>query len=478
MLPAPVQIMVAAIIEETTPAKRPDEGSEASTYDLGKETDQYIRDMENELQFTRENLQATIEELETANEELQATNEELLASNEELQSTNEELQSTNEELHTVNVEYQNKIIELTELNNDVENLMNSSQVGKLLLDDNMEIRRFSAHISNIFKVLDSDIGRPLTHLTHKLRNIDPLEVVKEVAATQRVVEKEVQTEDGRWHFMRVLPYQIGPDVYSGTVLSFIDITELKKYQNKLEEKNAEYQDAQEIGKFGSWEMDHHSERLQWSEKTFDIFELSPATFDGTYAAFLKYVHPDDRKQLDRKIKKSMTDNLPFNAVYRLLLEDGRIKFINAICKTEYDQAGHAVRSVGTVQDITSQKELETSLQIAEDEKALILDNISEAIVHLDINRNIKWLNKTAAEMMGGSQEKLIGRKCQSEWCVLEAECENCPFARTLQTRETTRGIAVDAQGSQWHVEANPIFDPNGELIGVVEMRHPVRNRTL
>ena len=151
---------MAVLIEEMTPPSVPESGNEDRSYDVNSEAEQYLRDMENELQFTRESLQATIEELETSNEELQATNEELLASNEELQSTNEELQSTNEELHTVNIEYQNKILELTELNNDVDNLLTSSLVGKLMLDENLEIRRFSSYIKNIFKLLESDVDAP------------------------------------------------------------------------------------------------------------------------------------------------------------------------------------------------------------------------------------------------------------------------------------------------------------------------------
>ena len=142
------------------------------TFDVSREAESRMRELEQELQFTRENLQATIEELETSNEELQATNEELLASNEELQSTNEELQSTNEELFTVNAESQSKIIELTELHNDVDNLLASSQIGTLLLDENAHVRRFSPQIATLFHLLDSDIGRPIGHLTHYLKEID------------------------------------------------------------------------------------------------------------------------------------------------------------------------------------------------------------------------------------------------------------------------------------------------------------------
>ena len=200
--------------------------------------------------------------------------------------------------------------------------------------------------------------------------------------------------------------------------------------------------------------------------------MNPATFDGSYTAFLNQVHPDDREKLDLDFEKSINAKTPFNSVYRLLYNNGRTKFINAICITEYDQSGEPKRSVGTVQDITIQKQLETSLQIAEDEKALILDNISEAIIHLDLDRKIKWLNKAAAEMMGGKQQDLIGQECRATWCLSEADCENCPFARTLQSRKISQSIVKDRKGQKWKVQANPIIDPNGVLIGVVEMRHP------
>ena len=219
--------LVAIFIDETR-RELIDSKQEVQTYDLSKEAEERLHDMEQELQFTRENLQATIEELETSNEELQATNEELLASNEELQSTNEELQSTNEELFTVNAEYQSKIIELTELHNDVDNLLSATQIGNLLLDENMEVRRFSKRTTDIFKLLDSDVGRPITHISHYLVNVDPIKVVRDVQQTNRQVELEVQTQMGQWLLMRVVPYSIGPKSFSGTVLSFVDISAIKQ----------------------------------------------------------------------------------------------------------------------------------------------------------------------------------------------------------------------------------------------------------
>lgn len=278
-----------------------------AAYDLGEEAQQRIKDLEQELQFARENLQATIEELETSNEELQATNEELLASNEELQSTNEELQSTNEELYTVNAEHQNKIIELTELNNDVDNLLTSSRIGTLMLDEDLEIRKFSPEVANIFYILDKDIGRPLTHLTHRLVEFDPLEAVRTVQASNRPLEQEVRTGNNQWYLIRILPYTIGPKIYSGVVLTFVDITETRATQRHLADSRQTTQDISQFIPAGLFIYAENSQRelvlestnpeaeritgiraAEWVGKTFD--EIWPeAGRLGLSAQFLEVI---------------------------------------------------------------------------------------------------------------------------------------------------------------------------------------------
>ena len=126
--------------------------------------------LEEELRYTKENLQATIEEMETSNEELQATNEELVASNEELQSTNEELHSVNEELYTVNAEYQRKIAELTELTDDMDNLLLSTDVGTIFLDRELCIRKFTPKIAETFNLLPQDLGRRVSTFAPQYRS--------------------------------------------------------------------------------------------------------------------------------------------------------------------------------------------------------------------------------------------------------------------------------------------------------------------
>jgi two-component system CheB/CheR fusion protein len=227
------ELLAAVFIEGVQLQPKEQFTGSGEVYDVSQEAEQRIHDLEQELQFTRENLQATIEELETSNEELQATNEELLASNEELQSTNEELQSVNEELHTVNAEYQSKIIELTELTNDLDNLMASTRIGTLFLDENLEIRKFTPEAKRIFMILDSDIGRPVNHINHKLVDVDLLALIHKVERNPEENKLEVRSSEGVWYLMRILPYVVGQGVVSGQVLTFVDISPLKRMQAAL-----------------------------------------------------------------------------------------------------------------------------------------------------------------------------------------------------------------------------------------------------
>ena len=225
--------LVAVFLGETHRMEAPEGNPAVLSYDLSREAEIRIRDLEQDLQFTRENLQATVEELETSNEELQATNEELLASNEELQSTNEELQSTNEELYTVNTEYQSRIIELTTLHNDVENLLTASHVGTLLLDENLEVRRFSSVATRVFGLLEGDLGRPLTHIPHRIKGSDPVDIIRRAQSKGEASEVELQVIEGDWFLMRTSPYMVGPMAASGSVVSLVDITRRKKSQEAL-----------------------------------------------------------------------------------------------------------------------------------------------------------------------------------------------------------------------------------------------------
>ena len=194
-----------------------------------------VAQLEHELQHIKESHQLAQEELETSNEELKSTNEELQSTNEELQSTNEELetskeemQSLNEELTTVNTELQSKVDELSKSNDDMQNLLNSTDVATIFLDDELNIQRFTAQARDLAALRQTDIGRPLFDLTLKLKYRNLMQDCQSVLKSLVFREKEVETDDGKSFLMRILPYRTSENVIDGLVLTFVNISRLKK----------------------------------------------------------------------------------------------------------------------------------------------------------------------------------------------------------------------------------------------------------
>jgi two-component system, chemotaxis family, CheB/CheR fusion protein len=200
--------------------------------DLGQVSRDQLAALESELGHTKENLQAAIEQLEASNEELQASNEELQASNEELQSTNEELQSVNEELYTVNAEYQRKIAELTELTNDMDNLLASTEVGTIFLDGQLRIRKFTPQVAQTFSLVPHDVGRPIDAFAHKMDHPELVEDLRRVLATGQPVEHDLLDLKGQAFFLRLLPYRVKGAI-DGVVLTLIDVSGLKAAEDAL-----------------------------------------------------------------------------------------------------------------------------------------------------------------------------------------------------------------------------------------------------
>ncbi|MBV8763072.1 MAG: PAS domain S-box protein, partial [Deltaproteobacteria bacterium] len=213
----------------------------ASSMSVDQVSSDRLDTLETELAYTRETLQATIEELETSNEEMQATNEELVASNEELQSTNEELHSVNEELYTVNAEYQQKIIELKELNTDMQHLLEGTDVGTIFLDRDLRIRRYTSKIASIFRIQPHDVGRQISDFSHNVERTQLIQDIENVLATGKVFEDEVRDRTHTSYFLRILPYRVTRNPQrgvettpiEGVVLTLTDISALEKARSRI-----------------------------------------------------------------------------------------------------------------------------------------------------------------------------------------------------------------------------------------------------
>jgi two-component system, chemotaxis family, CheB/CheR fusion protein len=221
-------IILSEIEEETRPVSK---SRSLNTKDAIAER---IEELENELKDTKENLQAVIEEVESANEELQSSNEEIISANEELQSTNEELQSLNEELHTVNAEHQLKIKELMELNDDLNNYFNNSEVGQILIDGNLTVRKFTPFAKKQVNLIETDVGRPISDISINFKDALFVERIKRVMKSGQREQEEILMNEGNVYLMRIAPFFRQDKSIDGVVVNFIDVSQLKTLNSIIE----------------------------------------------------------------------------------------------------------------------------------------------------------------------------------------------------------------------------------------------------
>jgi two-component system CheB/CheR fusion protein len=203
-----------------------------------EELEQELLKSREEARTTREEMQTTHEELKSTNEELQSTNEELQSTNEELTTSKEEMQSMNEELQSVNAEQSNRLEDYMRANNDMENLLNSTEIVTVFLDNHLQVRRYTTGANRLFKLIPGDVGRPLTDIVSDLDYPQLYDHVQDVLRKLISVENIVPTHDGRCFMVRIMPYRTMDKVIDGVVITCIDITAAKKTEHELLDKIA------------------------------------------------------------------------------------------------------------------------------------------------------------------------------------------------------------------------------------------------
>lgn len=221
--------LMVAFTEVAEPARLPRRTRGMASKELQAE----LQEMREQMQAMREQMQTSQEELKSANEELQSTNEELQSTNEELTTSKEEMQSLNEELQTMNAELQSKVDDLTWVNNDMKNLLNSTEIATVFLDNALKIRRFTTHATHLFKLIQSDVGRPLSDIVTELEYAALQQDALEVLRTLVFVEKQVPAKDGRWFKVRIMPYRTQDNVIDGVVITLTDISNFKQLEMQL-----------------------------------------------------------------------------------------------------------------------------------------------------------------------------------------------------------------------------------------------------
>lgn len=218
--------------ESSRPAKQKYPIFDEITYN-----ESYTQALEAELKEVKNKLQASYDKLDASNENMQSFNEELISANEEMQSTNEEMQSVNEELHTINTDYHLKNKELLEINDDLNNYFRSNINGQLFIDNDLKLMKFSPGAVKHINLLDTDIGRPINHISTNIKFDTIIEDTRLVLEKGIVISKEIETNNGKWYQVMIMPYVQSSNKNNGAIITFNNITELKKTQYELNKKN-------------------------------------------------------------------------------------------------------------------------------------------------------------------------------------------------------------------------------------------------
>ncbi|HET6433100.1 CheR family methyltransferase [Dyella sp.] len=268
--------------------------------------DPVVLQLEDELKRTKDQLQMTVEqseisgeELKASNEELQSINEELRSATEELETSKEELQSMNEELITVNHELKVKVEETSKINDDLQNLIASTDIATVFIDRGMCIKRYTPRAIDIFSIIPSDIGRSLMDITHRLQYDELLNDAVETFQSLRTIEREVRSNDGRWYIARMLPYRTTEDRIEGAVLTFFDITGRRRAEEEARKSEEHIRLVAESTDHAIITFDLDGTITSWNKGAERIFghagadaigssgELIFTTEDQSHGAFLQ-----------------------------------------------------------------------------------------------------------------------------------------------------------------------------------------------
>ena len=313
-----------------------------------------LQRLKEELQSTREEMQITQEEQKSTNEELQSANEELQSSNEELTTSKEEMLSLNEELHTLNVELQSKIDLSLRLNNDMINLLNSTEIATLFIDKEFKIRQFSKSITKIFKFQKSDIGRIFTDQVSDLEYPHIYDDAIEVLQTLVFLEKEIATRDGRWFKIRIMPYRTADDKIDGLVITFVDVTKLKNLELSLKETQTMLKSFIEIVPSVILGLSAEGAVLEFNSEAERLFGRKKIDVIGQNYVNL-FIVESSRQRVNEDLKKLLSGNLPDRYVNHVQAVNGDELLIEWIAHKLLDESGKIIGIINIGVNITKKK---------------------------------------------------------------------------------------------------------------------------
>lgn len=436
--------------------------------------------LERELRINRENLQTTIEELESSNEELQAANE-------ELQSSNEELESVNEELYTVNSEYQQKNAELAQSNDDLNTLIQSTDIAILFLDSQLNIRRFTPALKKILDLVPHDIGRNISHFRGKIQLENFMEHVEDVLEKLVPYESNIKDVKGREYLLKIAPFKTNRNEIQGVVLVFVDVTQAVRLTKKIELSDKALADLKS----------KHSNQSEILELIYENMQDMVCIMNKS--GKLEYCTPSAQFLtgflVEDLVGMNLFKNIPDSKQAQHVKE--AIKYFNrgkesALVEFQFKKANGSLRWMEAILKPINQSKI-TDFKVLmnvrdvhhrntrEEEyrrNSLIAEQTSSAVIITDSEEKITFVNRAFEKMTGYQEEEVLGKKPGS---ILQGK-ETDPKVRQLMSEAVKNKMAFDVdiinytkQGHKYlvNVKAEPLYDKNGDFIGFFSIQNDI-----
>lgn len=415
-----------------------------------------------------EQYEVQAEEAKAANEELQAINEELRSTAEELETSQEELRSVNEELHTVNEELKVKIDEISLASNDMRNLMSSTEIGTIFIDRTLHVKLFTPRVRDIFNLIPADIGRPLPDITSRLMIDSLLEDVETVLGRLQTIEREVQTRDGTWHLMRLLPYRTTDDRIGGVVITFVNISKRRKAEEALRESEERHRLIVESARdYAIITTDVDARITSWSPGAQAVFGwtaqeilLQPIAITFTPEDVLAGA-PEKERAMARE-HGSAPD------VRWHLRKDGTRVFIDGAMRPLSGPDGVVRGYLKIGQDVTERRETEEALRSSRARVQAIANMVPDLLWSSDAAGAADWFNERWLEYTGQTLDEARGDGWQEAIHPEDREGTMANARRALQSgsplrhEHRIRGAGGDYR---WFlVQAVPLRDENENIV--------------
>jgi len=292
----------------------------------------------------------------------------------------------------------------------LEHLLDCAPEAIVLADRNHRITRTNAEFTKLFGYAPEETRGCVADdlIAPGDKEVEASGITRRVGRGEAVRMETVRYRKDRSRvFVELMaaPVRLG-DEYVGDYVSYRDVTERRLAEEALRQSEERLREAQEIARLGRWELDLRTNRLHWSDGIYEIFEIDGQKFGASYQAFLDAIHPDDRPAVNTAYNQSLRNKTPYEISHRLLMKDGRVKWVNEICRTDYDSQGQPVRSVGTVQDITDLKRAEEALRQSEEKFRFLAEDSPFGISFMRGDRVFEFFNRKFTEIFGYTAEDL------------------------------------------------------------------------